>query len=358
HNWEYGVENLLLVLLLSLTYTASVLLRPSVSLPTSCLRTLLLILATSIIIDPPDSSTYSTYLTENEYLTPSAVTTFKTFLQELTTSGDSKSPNYCTNGNLTPGLIPSLSPYSPSHKIAHYWSQSTDLDYDNHPSRTRWLLTGDTRTLLPFIANAGLVPPVNYTRRWVNVASPFSSSPGPSDPYVAVDCVDRGTPTALLILHGLNGGSDEDYVRDLVSRTTRTACVMVGRGLMNTPVVDGMMFNGARTGDVGRVGAAIREALGGGRVVGVGFSMGAIVLSNYVARSGGDCELDAAISIGGGLDMTRNEGYVRSKVLWQPFLAATLVGQFFHRFRHLYDGRLTAGQMGRAEMATSVTDFD
>ncbi|GMI24833.1 hypothetical protein TrCOL_g5590 [Triparma columacea] len=361
HIWEYGVENLLLLLLLCLSYVISVLLRPSVSLPSCFLRTLLLALSTTIILSPLDNLAYSNYLIENAHVDPDTVASFKSFLQSITTSGSSNSPNYCTNGILNSGLYASNSPYSSSNKLAHYWSQSAYLDYDNHPDRTRWLFTGDSRTLVPFIANAGAVRPVSYTRRWVNVSkSPdtVTRSPDQAEPYVAVDCIDRGTDTTLLVLHGLNGGSDEEYVKDLVGKTELSACVMIGRGLMNTPVVDGRMFNGARTGDVGIVAKEIKDATGGGKVVGVGFSMGAIVLSNYIAKAGEGCSLDAGISVGGGLDMTRNEGYVRSKVLWQPFLATTLVAQFFHRFMPFYEGRLTEEQQRGAEYATSVTDFD
>ena len=55
-------------------------------------------------------------------------------------------------------------------------------------------------------------------------------------------------------------------------------------------------------------------------LVGVGYSMGAIILSNYVARSGKHCSLDAAISVSGGLDMRHQLNFRRSMRLWQPML--------------------------------------
>lgn len=48
--------------------------------------------------------------------------------------------------------------------------------------------------------------------------------------------------------------------------------------------------------------------------------MGGIVLSNYVARSGKHCSLDAAISVSGGLDMRHQLNFRRSMRLWQPML--------------------------------------
>ena len=48
-----------------------------------------------------------------------------------------------------------------------------------------------------------------------------------------------GAKPVYLILHGLNGGSDEEYVREFVVRKTgegHTCIVMIARGLMDTPV--------------------------------------------------------------------------------------------------------------------------
>jgi predicted alpha/beta-fold hydrolase len=42
-----------------------------------------------------------------------------------------------------------------------------------------------------------------------------------------------------LVMHGLNGGSDEEYVREFVNRRTAedsTVVVMVARGLMDLPI--------------------------------------------------------------------------------------------------------------------------
>ena len=42
-----------------------------------------------------------------------------------------------------------------------------------------------------------------------------------------------------MVLHGLNGGSHEEYVRDLAIRRTAegsTVVVMVARGLMDLPI--------------------------------------------------------------------------------------------------------------------------
>ena len=64
--------------------------------------------------------------------------------------------------------------------------------------------------------------------------------------------------------------------------------------------------------------------------------MGAIILSNYVARSGKHCSLDAAISVSGGLDMRHQLNFRRSMRLWQPMLTFGLRDDILTGKRILY----------------------
>ena len=87
--------------------------------------------------------------------------------------------------------------------------------------------------------------------------------------------------------------------------------------------------------------------------------MGAIILSNYVARSGTACQLDAAVAVSGGLDMREQLNFQRSKRLWQPMLAKGLrddfiVTKFDVRFRQ----RLTVEQHLELMRASSVSVLD
>ena len=90
------------------------------------------------------------------------------------------------------------------------------------------------------------------------------------------------------MLHGLNGGSDEPYVRDLAQaahqRGSVCAC-LVARGLMATPV-RASLFHGGRTSDVGCAVALLKECFGD-KIALIGISMGGIVAANYAARRSG-----------------------------------------------------------------------
>ena len=89
------------------------------------------------------------------------------------------------------------------------------------------------------------------------------------------------------------------------------------------------IFHGARTTDAHAAALALRRVLGPEQVlVGAGYSMGAIVLNNYVASYGADCALDGAITMSGGLDMRYQEEFFRAQRLWQPMLAEEMRDTF------------------------------
>ena len=93
--------------------------------------------------------------------------------------------------------------------------------------------------------------------------------------------------------------------------------------------------------DIDESARALRKALHPTQIlVGVGYSMGAIVISNYVARSGESCQIDAAMAISGGLDMRQNLRFKRSIRLWQPMLAQGINCPVDNKVFHLFQSHL------------------
>lgn len=120
------------------------------------------------------------------------------------------------------------------------------------------------------------------------------------------------------------------------------------------------IFHAKRRSDMEGTASALSKVLGPDQLLaGVGYSMGAIVLSSYVAKSGKNCFFDAAISISGGLDMRENMNFKRSIRLWQPILAKTqrkryYVGKFHDRLR----SRLSKEEHIKLMRSTSVHEND
>jgi predicted alpha/beta-fold hydrolase len=240
-----------------------------------------------------------------------------------------------------------------AQQIVHHWPESYRT-YTTHA--TPWLLTGDSQTGIPFLINQVKSP------KWIRVWLPLSDGE-----VVALDIsfpkhgYDKTKPI-YLVLHGLNGGSNEAYVKDLTIRRNEqdgaTVIVMITRGLMDLPIRSFNVFHGARWEDAHQAATTIRKALLPGQILaGVGYSMGAIILSNMVTRTGTDCALDVAVAISGGLDMRQMIDFSRAQRLWQPLILAKLrddfaIGKWGERHR------LTKSQMRELMRATYVTDFD
>jgi len=241
-------------------------------------------------------------------------------------------------------------------RVAELWPEE-NRSYNKENASP--LPTGDSRTGIPFLVNSS--PHQTYQRLWVQ--SQHDDESVAIDIAFPPDGVHSSTKPVYLVLHGLNGGSHEEYVREFVVRRVsegHTCVVMIARGLMDTPVFGFNVFHGARITDVDDSAKAIRKGIETNQMLaGVGYSMGAIILSNYVARSGLKCHLDSAMAVSGGLDMRENLNFVRSMRLWQPMLAQSLKEDFImDKFDGRFRQRLTKEQHLALMRATSVSEID
>jgi predicted alpha/beta-fold hydrolase len=274
------------------------------------------------------------------------------------------------NGDLSnlpdPGLdLPTVEPglyYSEKNefmsKVAQIWPVEKRT-YDIMNGATPYLLTGDSLTGIPFLINKS--EEIAYHRVWVQ--NKVDNEAVALDIKFPSDGVHSTRKPIFLILHGLSGGSHEEYVRDFVARRSsegHTCIVMIARGMMDTPVMGWNVFHGARILDIETAAKTVAKARGKSQLLaGVGYSMGAIVLSNYVARSGDDCHLDTAMAISGGLDMREMLNFKRSMRLWQPMLAQTLRDEFIvSKFDSRFRQRLSKEEHLSLMRSSSVSEID
>ncbi|KAF4666541.1 Phospholipase abhd3 [Perkinsus chesapeaki] len=136
----------------------------------------------------------------------------------------------------------------------------------------------------------------------------------------------------LLVLHGLNGSSTEQYLTDLYHTALPhgyAICCMIARGLGGTPIVGDHKdsFSGARVSDA-RTAVNICHNITKGRVplTLVGYSMGGVIATNMVAKYGHELkgQLNACVSISGGIRLWEKVDNKVSRELWQPLLAFEL----------------------------------
>ncbi|KAL3457816.1 Alpha/Beta hydrolase protein [Aspergillus heterothallicus] len=107
------------------------------------------------------------------------------------------------------------------------------------------------------------------------------------------------TKPMLVVLHGLSGGSHELYLRHvlhpLIADREWEACVINSRGCAQTKISTGVLYNARATWDVRQAVKWLRKAFPNRPLYGIGFSLGANILTNYLGEEGDDCQLKAAV---------------------------------------------------------------
>jgi predicted alpha/beta-fold hydrolase len=89
----------------------------------------------------------------------------------------------------------------------------------------------------------------------------------------------------LFVLHGLSGGSHEIYLRHAIAPLVMDGgnwdvCVVNARGCANSKVTSGVLFNARATWDLRQVVNWARHTFPNRPLFGLGFSLGACILTN------------------------------------------------------------------------------
>ena len=117
---------------------------------------------------------------------------------------------------------------------------------------------------------------------------------------------DDSRPT-LVVLHGLGGGSGELYIRETLDSVSRTgkweSCVVISRGCSRTKLTSNLFYNAAATWDLEQTVHWLRETFPNRPLYGLGFSLGANILTRYVGEEGPDCAFKAAIVVSNPWDL-------------------------------------------------------
>lgn len=148
---------------------------------------------------------------------------------------------------------------------------------------------------------------------------------------IALDWHRRPRPgqAILFILHGLTGGSDNEYIRwmiDAASSQLDLSCVVAhARGCGQSELTSPQSFCAANTDDVRAAVNYIRKLTGEQTpIFAIGYSLGAGILTKYLGEESDQCSFQGAIVCCASFDM---------------HLATNNLEQWF--YVHLYNRRLT-----------------
>ncbi|KAK6071670.1 hypothetical protein SCUP234_09591 [Seiridium cupressi] len=223
-----------------------------------------------------------------------------------------------------------------------FHASSTPISFETQDGSTTTLLdvvkeTVPTCQLNPLLFNGHLqtcwtaakkdAPPVHYKRRLFQADHSGYSGSFAVDFYVspedAPEDIDESLPPRttyfsqaelaqlenqgadddrpmLVILHGLSGGSHEVYLRHAISPLLESgkweACVINSRGCAQSKITTGILYNARATWDTRQAVKWLRKTFPNRPLFGIGFSLGACILTNYVGEEGSNCQLKAAIA--------------------------------------------------------------
>ena len=165
-----------------------------------------------------------------------------------------------------------------------------------------FLLNGHFQTIYSGLFTKIFKNQIEYIRELVDtpdggvISLDWTEKPGLSDK----------TTFYIFIMHGLTGGSHESYVQDLIIESKKYGykCVVMNfRGCSETPVKTPQLYCGSFTSDVDVAVKHIIKTDHNAKIFGVGFSLGANILTKYVGQQGQNSLLVGLVSIGNPYDL-------------------------------------------------------
>ncbi|KAJ1866092.1 hypothetical protein LPJ57_006024 [Coemansia sp. RSA 486] len=171
----------------------------------------------------------------------------------------------------------------------------------------------------------------------------------------------------VILSHGLSGGSQETYVQATVKHLTaepynfRTVVVNY-RGCAGVKLTTHVLYNGGFTSDYGFAVEHIRSRFPQSKLVSIGYSLGANLITKYVGEQGSACALKAAISVCNPYDLAASSDAIeeptfRNKYVYSPAMLEGLM-RLYRRHRKMMETGPVALDTNAIESIKSIRQFD
>ncbi|KAF7322957.1 AB hydrolase-1 domain-containing protein [Mycena chlorophos] len=202
---------------------------------------------------------------------------------------------------------------------------------------TWWLFNGHLQTIYCVAGDFSKTDVLRYKRQLIQVIeggtigldfAPADASQLPEDAPI------------IVVLHGLTGGSYESYVRSIlvpaIARGYR-AVVVNFRGCAGVPITSGQMYSAGYTGDIRQALIYISNLYPRAPLFGLGFSLGANVLTRYLAEEGEQSRLLAGCALACPWHLTKNNHVLRHTAIGRVYSRA-MGANLVNIIKKNYDG--------------------
>ncbi|KAJ2700040.1 hypothetical protein H4218_002286 [Coemansia sp. IMI 209128] len=170
-----------------------------------------------------------------------------------------------------------------------------------------------------------------------------------------------------IVMSGVGGSSYEYHIRCLSKSLGKEGAgyrvaVMNHRGMGRTPLTSPKIYNASDTCDFRDIVKYIQASYPDAPLLGVGFSLGANVLTKYLGEQGAESPLSAAVAICCPFDMSLTgrsldaDTFLNNK-LFQPHLVAT-IKRFFQRNSEILQNSPTNYDWDAIMKATRMSQID
>mmetsp|Transcript_15555 Transcript_15555/g.27630 ORF Transcript_15555/g.27630 Transcript_15555/m.27630 type:complete len:410 (-) Transcript_15555:169-1398(-) len=141
----------------------------------------------------------------------------------------------------------------------------------------------------------------------------------------------KGNPTPIVLIHhGLAGCSRSHYVQSIIHKLLALhnvrVCVMVARGCGGVKLTTPYHFTANGYNDLGEVIDYLKENNPEAPIYGIGYSLGAGLMANYLGRTGENCKLSAAVVCSASWDFSKHTSLTE---VWSRKFLATSLKEYF-----------------------------
>ncbi|KAJ7155988.1 Alpha/Beta hydrolase protein [Mycena crocata] len=190
-----------------------------------------------------------------------------------------------------------------------------------------WLWEGNLQTIFCVLGDFSKTDRLQYNRKLIRLqeGGTLGLDFAPADFSNLRDDI-----PIIVVLHGLTGGSYESYVRSILVPACRAveegglgyrAVVVNYRGCAGVPVSSPQLYSAGETGDIRQALIYISQLYPRAPLLGLGFSLGANVLTRYLAEEGEQSRLSSGCALACPWDLAKNNDGLRN----------TFIGRFYSK---------------------------